>query len=534
MTSFSSESKVFSGPESPQIFNPKVPLGQILLYYCSAVPEKVIQIDEHGVEIKCSEMSEMMRKVSAFLVRKKLQLGDVVGLCGRNTSFMSPVVCGSILLGITLSPVHISLDVDVICGIYSQTKPKIIFCDHDQVTKLEEVFRAMDCRAQIVTLDKKLEGFAFIKEIFEDESAEIKIPFEFDIPADKICAAILPSSGSTGAPKLAQVCHAMLTERLFTFYGFADDQLLLNFYTSFWVSGFCSMVHSILSLNPRLISSQPFSPQHCVELIQRHQVTQLSLTPTDLILLREYLEENSLFLPSVLVITTGGWFISKEAIEAMEARMPNGRVIPIYALTESSGFVSRSDIRKPASSSVGQLCVNTHVKILLDDDSLGGIRDVGEILIKRPANIIGYLNNEKQTREVIDEDGWIHTGDMGYFDEELELFIVGRKKFMIRCSNRRVNPADIEEIIEKLPGVLKVCVVAVPRDEYYEAPGAVIEVRSNCNLSVDEVKKALVDLEDFKQLYGGVFFVEKLPLTATGKVNRNEVEKIALRLDGQA
>lgn len=166
----------------------------------------------------------------------------------------------------------------------------------------------------------------------------------------------------------------------------------------------------------------------------------------------------------------------------------------------------------------------------MNDGSLGGIGDVGEILLKRPFNIIDYLNDEKQTKELIDTDLWIHSGDMGYFNDSLNLFIVGRKKFLIRCCDHQVNPAEIEAIIEDLPGVLKACVVAVPDDDSYELPCAVIE-KTDCSTTEADIKEAVGrNLEDFKQLNGGIFFIDKLPLTATGKLNRNLIEKIALSL----
>jgi 4-coumarate--CoA ligase len=538
MTEFNCKSKVFSGPTSAQSFG-ETPLGQVLLSSLSRSPGKILQIDEGGVSLSCKDVSEQAISIAAFLMKSGLRFADVIGFCGKNTVHLLPAVIGCILLGLPISPIDSSLEEDGIVKIYKQTKPKLIFCDHDQVDKFANVLRSLESNIQIITLTEKAEGFLSIREILTAEStADVDIPKSFGVPPDRICVAIMGSSGSTGEPKLALISHAQLTNPEINLPSASNpspaDNFQFNYYTLFWISGLACMIDTVLNLRTRLITKKSFSIEHCVEMVKRFKPTSVAMSPSHVASLGEHLRENSIFLDSILFITTGGWFTSMQSIETIESMLPNGRVLTLYGMTETAAGVSLTEVKGPRTNSVGKLTTNSQVKVLLSDDTFGSIGDTGEILIKRPFHIIGYLNNEKTTKDFIDDEGWMHTGDIGYFDQDLNLNIVGRKKFLIRCLNRLVNPMEIEAIISELDGVFKVCVVAVPDNEAYESPCAIIERSLTGFADESDVIRAVSHLENFKQLKSGVFFVDQLPLTRTGKLDRNAVEKLALQLTKQS
>lgn len=536
MLSFDAESKIFCGGKLPQLFSDHATVGQVLFYKCLQNPEKVIQIcADDGAELTCARVSEMMLRIAAHVTRLGLKFGDVVGICCGNSTHVAPAVFGCVLAGLPLSPVDTSLDVDAIIDIYKQTNPKLMLCDGNQIEKIQQALKGLAVDIPIVSLTERVEGFPNILDMLGDIECDDLVCRSFGVRSEKACIAILPSSGSTGTPKLTRVSHAQMLEPLYAFYGLTDGTLLLNYFTMFWISGICTMIHSVLNQHTRLITGEKYSPKKCVDLVEKFKVTQVQLTPADVTLLLEYLKTETADLSSVRILSAGGWFMSEHAIRAIESKLPNGRVMLLYGMTEVCGIITRGAIDEdaPTTSSVGRICINTQAKILMEDGSLGGIGDVGEILIKRRFNIIDYLNNEEQTKALIDDDGWVHTGDMGYFDERLNFYIVGRKKFIIRCCNRQVFPTEIEDVISQLPGVAQVCVVAIPDSDAYEAPCAVIVGTPQISVNKQKVYDAVARLEDYKQLKSGVFFVDKLPLTTTGKLQRNSIEKLALKLSGK-
>lgn len=529
MTSFNEQTKTFFGQVFPQIYHDEVPLGQVLLYNCLKFPDKVIQICiDDGVELTCGQMSDLMKQVALRLQKLKLKFGDVVGFFARHSTFLAPAVFGCVLLGLPINPLFVNLDVEEVIKVYEETKPKLVFCDSDQVKTIVKVLESLNIKSHLVTLDGKFESFDYIKEYFESSSNIVdfdSISKTFHVTSDKVCAAIMSSSGSTGVPKLSQISHAQMLDSIYAFNGFVDNTLILNDIPPFWISGFCNLIHSILNQHAKLITAQKFTPENIVRWIEQYQPNQLGLAPSTIPSLLKHLSLKQTDLSCIKIMSTGGWSISEKVVQEMENFLVNGRLVITYGMTETAGAVARTDFSQPPTAALGELCPNVQARILLEDGTFGGIGESGEILLKIPFNFIGYLNNEAQTKALIDDDSWIHTADIGCFDENLNLFYVGRKKFMFRSHNHMVNPIEIEEIIEALPGVRKVCVVPVP-DFYADGLAcAVVERSPDSTITEKEIINAVSHLENHKHLKGGVVFVEELKKTSTGKLNRIAIEK---------
>lgn len=530
MASFDEKTKIFCGGRLANIYHPDVPLGQVLIYQCLKFPDKVIQIfAEDGTKVTCDELSRSSMKVASYL-KKNLgtNFGDVVGFCCRNSKFSTPALFGCIFMGLPISPVEPSFDVDAIVKIFAKTQPKFLFCDVEHLEKIQVVLKALQSKAKVLTLNRHVELMSVCRIIEESTSSLDDIPLKFDLPAEKICVAILTSSGTTGEPKFARISHAQALQSFYAFNGFIDETLLLNFGELFWIAGFTCMIHCVLNQHTRLITNIPFTPKAVVHLIERFKVTQMTLTPAGIKAIAEYLEQHSGDLSSLKLLVTGAWFLSEDTVRQIESKMPNGRVEYEYGMTEI-GAITHNLLSDPPTS-VGTLAPNVEAKILMATGDYGGVGDVGEILLRVPFNIIDYLNDEEKSRELFEKNSFIRTGDMGYFDENFNLFICGRKKFMIRCRNRLVSPVPIEESIVSLSGVEKVCVTALPVSDSYEAPCAVIERKVGSDTSEEDVHEAVASLDEVNHLKGGVFFVDKLPMTPTGKLNRNLIEKMAVSL----
>lgn len=165
MAFFDQSTKILHGREVPQILHPQASLGEVLLFTFFKWPEKVLQVcDEDGVAVTCAEMSDMMTNVAKNLCILGYRLGDVVGIIATNTSFVAPAIFGCTLRGLPLSPLDVSFNVGEIVKIYKETKPKLIFCDHDMVEKLITALEILESEARIVILTKRLEGFMHISD----------------------------------------------------------------------------------------------------------------------------------------------------------------------------------------------------------------------------------------------------------------------------------------------------------------------------------------------------------------------------------
>lgn len=175
---------------------------------------------------------------------------------------------------------------------------------------------------------------------------------------------------------------------------------------------------------------------------------------------------------------------------------------------------------------------NTRVKIADDNGNLVGPNENGELLVKLPCSLLGYYKNPEANENAFDDEGWLKTGDIGYFNDLGHLYLVDRKKDIIRYHYFHIFPTEIEQVIQKLEGVKEVCVVGVPEPSVWETLVAVVVRLPGSNLKEEDVSNIVAnELTDYKKLRGGVFFVdEDLPKTGSSKVQRRLVKANAEKL----
>lgn len=234
-------------------------------------------------------------------------------------------------------------------------------------------------------------------------------------------------------------------------------------------------------------------------------------------------------LSSIGRFLCGGSIVPEDLCRRLRTRLPNGIIYNAYALSESCSQVSFN--MPPKLDSAGLLNVNFLVKIVDDQENHCGVNESGEICLKPPYKFMGYYGNAEATRNAFDADGWFLTGDIGYFDADGYLFVIDRKKDILKYCNYQISPGEIEKVIIEHPGVAQVCVVGIPDLICTDLPAAVIVKSKGASVTEDDVLKYLDGkFMDFKKLRGGVYFVDDLPRTPSGKVLKRLVKEIAVEL----
>jgi len=200
-----------------------------------------------------------------------------------------------------------------------------------------------------------------------------------------------------------------------------------------------------------------------------------------------------------------------------------------FGMTELSpvSHLIRVSTRNKKFTSVGSVIAETQCKVI--DISTGkalGPDQQGEICVKGPQMMKGYYKNEEATKETIDSEGWLHTGDIGYYDDEENFYIVDRLKELIKVKGLQVAPAELEDILRKHPGVADVAVIGVPDIRSGEAPRAYI-VRKEGSKPVTKTKLHTYmqrKVANYKLLRGGIEFVAAIPKAVSGKILRRELK----------
>jgi len=223
-----------------------------------------------------------------------------------------------------------------------------------------------------------------------------------------------------------------------------------------------------------------------------------------------------------------------EAMKRVVNDMNMTQITSVYGLTEGSPGFTQTSVDDPLEKrveTVGKPLPECEVKIV--DPETGetlGPHQTGEICCKGYNVMKGYYKMPDKTREVIDEDGWLHSGDLASVDEEGYYSIVGRIKDMIIRGGENIYPREIEEFLYTMPGVLDVQVVGIPDEKYGEIVGACIILEEDAQLTEEDVRDyARTKIARFK-VPKHVFFVDEFPLTASGKIQkfilREQAEKL--------
>lgn len=231
-------------------------------------------------------------------------------------------------------------------------------------------------------------------------------------------------------------------------------------------------------------------------------------------------------LESVESLLIGGAVVNDYTCQKFKPYIPNGKIITSYGSTEQD-FLSQNFTDRNYDSS-GFVYNNVEIKIINENGESLGPNEKGEICSKIPVQFTSYFNNPQKTAESFDGD-WFKTGDIGYFDDEGYIYVVDRKKEMLKYKNFQVTPSEIEAIINEIKGIASSCVVGVPEQH---TGNDIIHAFVILDESAVVTEKFIADyvetrVIDAKKIRGGVHIVGSFPLGLTGKVDRRKLLEMA-------
>ncbi|XP_077539494.1 putative 4-coumarate--CoA ligase 2 [Haemaphysalis longicornis] len=347
---------------------------------------------------------------------------------------------------------------------------------------------------------------------------------------------LLYTSGTTGMPKGVEVSHHsfvahMVQSRLITASDETDVLLAWNPITH--ISGFLFTILSACIGSTCVIVPPDITFEQFIEVCTKFQVTSVFSFPTRLNgLINEMLRSN-LRLEKVRKLCVSGSTVPEVITRHARDVFPNLRSFRnFFGSTECVGVITTPGQDEICFTDLGVPTPNLELKILsvTTREPLGPNED-GEIVYRTPSAMRGYYRNPEATAEYLDADGWCHSGDIGFYDENGRLNYVERMRDLIKCMDNQVAPSKLEALImSHCPAVAEVCVVGLPQPEYGEAAAAFVVLKTGHEGKVtgEAIKKIVADnLAKHNHLLGGVYFLDSLPRTGTGKAQRSVLQKDA-------
>ncbi|OCH88436.1 phenylacetyl-CoA ligase [Obba rivulosa] len=374
-------------------------------------------------------------------------------------------------------------------------------------------------------------------------------------------AFLMLSSGTTGKPKavcmshygaiagiIQLAIHAKSNANLRTCenQGYRPGDVMLVVAPFYHVFGLIVVLHFGVFGGVSLVVVTKFSFVGMLKSIEHYRINHLLVVPPQVILLCKHPAVKNFDLSSVRSIISGAAPLAGETATALAQIFPQAIIGQGYGMTEVI-FIAFARIDKQIDpfGSAGQLMPGVVARVVKQDGSLAGYREPGHLLISSPSVSMGYLDNDQATKETF-VDGWVHTGDEVFINEEAEIFVVDRIKELIKVKGFQVAPAELEGHLLDHPDVSDACVIGIPDDYSGELPLAFVVLIPNADertksnpAETEKIKAALMkhvaDAKvQYKHLTGGVEFIESIPKSPNGKLLRRLLRERAgeLRVKG--
>jgi acyl-CoA synthetase (AMP-forming)/AMP-acid ligase II len=514
--------------EFPDVVIPEVSITELVLGNAAKWGDKPALIDgPSGRTLSYNQLAGAIRRVAAGLAAHGFAKGDVLGIYSPNVpeyviAFHAAASLGGICT--TVNPLYTVRELALQLG--------------DSGAKfLLTIPQFMDnARAAAETVKS-------VREIFVFGEAEGATPFasllthgdqppQVSIDPHVDLLALPYSSGTTGLPKGVMLTHHNLVSEMASVNGrpdivFPDEHdVLLAFLPFFHIYGVVMFLTFGLWRGATIVSTPRFDLEQYLDMVQRYGVTYLHLVPPVVIALAKHPLVDKYDLSKAKWALSAAAPLGGPAADAFTARLGT-KLFQAYGMTEVSGATHAGSClpgkMKPTSG--GTLLPNTECVVIdLETGHAVGRGQQGEVWVRGPLIMQGYLGQAGATAATIDEDGWLHTGDVGYVDDDGDVFIVDRVKELIKYKGLQVAPAELEAILLGHPNVADAAVIPSPDEEAGEVPKAFVVLRTPT--SADEIMAFVAARVAPHKRIRRLQFIDAIPKSAAGKIlRRNLVEQ---------
>jgi acyl-CoA synthetase (AMP-forming)/AMP-acid ligase II len=524
---------IFRAP-FPDVTIPEVAITPFVLQKAKTLGDKPAIIDgPSGHIITYAKLAESIERTAAGLHARGFKKGDVFGILSPNVpeyaiAFHAVASVGGI--SCPVNPMYTEQEIGhqlkdsgarflvTVPGFLAKANGAAALA-----TNIEEVFVFVEEGS-----DELLEGggatpFSTLMES-DGEAPEVSINPREDLVA-------LPySSGTTGLAKGVMLTHHNLVANLCQMRGlsyFTEDDTLVAVLPLFHIYGLVVILNLGLFEGATIVMMPRFELEPFLQVLQDHEVTLAHLVPPIVLALSKHPAVDNYKLPKLKTIFCGAAPLDENLTRACMRRL-SCEIRQGYGMTETSP-VTHSSPADPATvkfGSVGVPAPNTECKIVnLETGEALGRNQEGELCVRGPQVMKGYLNRPDATAHTIDAENWLHTGDIGYADDDGHFFIVDRAKELIKYKGFQVPPAELEALLLTHPDVADCAVIPCPDDEAGEVPKGYIVLKGETDsveapVTADELMDFVAERVAPHKKIRSIEFIDKIPKSASGKILR--------------
>ena len=508
----------------PTAAAPEIPdqdLTSFTLERAAELGDKPALIDgPSGRTITYAQLDGGSRALAAALAARGIGKGDVVAIYMPNLPEYALIFHGVIRAGAintTANPLYTSHE---LAHQLTDSGAKMLFTVGPFLAAAREAAAevGIEPRNIVVVGDSDGDGEETNLRDLRDEGAG-EPSVEIDPAGD--LAAIPYSSGTTGLPKGVMLSHRNLVANILqtgSTIPVEEDDVSIGVLPFFHIYGMTVIMNMGLRNGGTIVTMPRFDLDQFLGLIEEHGVTLAYVVPPIALALAKHPAVEGRDLSTLRMVMSGAAPLGDELARAVADRI-DVPTIQGYGMTELSPVTHVAPIDNQKGGSIGPPLPGTECRIV--DPETGEDADRGELWIRGPQVMVGYLNNEEATRETIDEDGWLHTGDIAEMDEDGYYAIVDRLKELIKYKGFQVPPAELEAILINHPEVADCAVIGVPDEEAGEIPKAFVVCSDE--VEDEELMSFVAEKVSPQKKVRQIERIEAIPKSASGKILRREL-----------
>ena len=484
--------------------------------------------------ISYKRFNERVNSIIHGLQARNIHKGDVIGILSWNRLEYPEVFGAAMKGGFVLAHFNPRLQAEELIHVMNDSEARVVFLGPEFVEMIPRIHKQLPKIKKFLTFGNAEGEILSYREMVKSHSEEEP---ETDVREDDPLV-ILYTSGTTGIPRGAIYTHRQKMENTSTKaldigVEFGDRHLVVL--PMFHVGGDSHIWPFFLMGGCNVIMPKPsFDPAETLQTIVEEKITDMQIVPTQLVSLLNFPDIKQYNLQNLKRI----WYAaSPMPIEVLKRGLAMFGPIFLqgYGQTESGPhttvlkqFSHRDSLEGTGDQSVlascGQPSIGVHMRIVDDDGNDVAAGKIGEIIIKSKKNMTEYWRKPDETRETI-RDGWLYTGDMGYYDEKGYIYIADRKKDMIITGGENVFPKEVEDVIYRHPAVKEAAVIGIPDPYWIEKVHALVILNKDAQATEEDIisfcKKHIAHYKAPK----AVEFVESLPINPQGKILKKEIRK---------
>ncbi|MCX5524833.1 4-coumarate--CoA ligase family protein [Streptomyces bobili] len=480
-----------------------------------------------GTTLTYEQVDRFHRRIAAALAEAGVRKGDVLALHSPNTVAFPTAFYAATRAGATVTTVHPLATAEEFAKQLGDSAARWIVTVSPL---LETARRAAELAGGIeeIFVCDSASGHRSLIDMLACAAPEPQIAID---PVEDV-AALPYSSGTTGVPKGVMLTHRQIATNLAQLepaITAGPGDRILAVLPFFHIYGLTALMNAPLRRGATVVVLPRFDLQTFLAAIQNHRITGLYVAPPIVLALAKHPAVAQYDLSSLRYVISAAAPLDAGLAAACSARLnlpPVGQAYGMTELSPGTHVVPLDAMREAPAGTVGKLIAGTEMRVVsLDDpDKDLGVGETGEILIRGPQIMKGYLGRPDATAAMIDGDGWLHTGDIGRVDDGGWLFVVDRVKELIKYKGFQVAPAELEALLLTHPGIADAAVIGEYNDDGNEVPHAyVVRQPTAPDLAEGEVAMYVAERVAPYKRVRLVTFIDTVPRAASGKILRREL-----------